>query len=51
MAKRTATHAGSWYTGDGETLAKELTEWLEDAKVSEESCKAIIAPCVLNPLI
>ncbi|KAF2402832.1 UPF0103-domain-containing protein [Trichodelitschia bisporula] len=28
MTTRQATHAGSWYTGDGPTLSRELDEWL-----------------------
>ncbi|KAG6336955.1 hypothetical protein ID866_2149 [Astraeus odoratus] len=49
---RRATHAGSWYTGDGHRLEKELTEWLESVDPTDEQgfkppiagCKAIIAP-------
>ncbi|KZT30426.1 UPF0103-domain-containing protein [Neolentinus lepideus HHB14362 ss-1] len=52
MSIRRATHAGSWYTRDGNELNGELTDWLEDVKPTEDEdytppikgCKAIIAP-------
>ncbi|KAJ2845235.1 hypothetical protein IWW36_004866 [Coemansia brasiliensis] len=58
MTVRRATHAGSWYTGDGEQLNQELQRWLDNVpdEVPEieppgESCslpikgaRAIIAP-------
>ncbi|KAF8609106.1 UPF0103-domain-containing protein [Ceratobasidium sp. AG-I] len=52
MSIRRATHAGSWYTNDSETLDAELDAWL--ALVKSEAlegysppipgCKAVIAP-------
>ncbi|KAH9946658.1 UPF0103-domain-containing protein, partial [Amylocystis lapponica] len=54
---RRATHANSWYTGDGRKLDEELSTYLEDVKPEGEQtsdgkeyalpikgCKAIIAP-------
>ncbi|EPQ60778.1 UPF0103-domain-containing protein, partial [Gloeophyllum trabeum ATCC 11539] len=49
---RRATHAGSWYTDDGNELDQELSEWLEAVRPAEDEhfsppikgCKAIIAP-------
>ncbi|KDQ63707.1 hypothetical protein JAAARDRAFT_119658 [Jaapia argillacea MUCL 33604] len=48
---RQATHAGSWYTDDGDTLNHELTTWLDAVQPSDETfnppvkgCKAVIAP-------
>ena len=44
---RRATHAGSWYSGDGRTLDAELTNWLGRANVTMEGegrTRAIIGP-------
>lgn len=46
---RSATHAGSWYTEEGDQLNAELTGWLEAVNPLDESfpikgTKAIIAP-------
>ncbi|KAI0078919.1 UPF0103-domain-containing protein [Panus rudis PR-1116 ss-1] len=47
---RRATHAGSWYTADGQRLDEELTRWLAAVESSDDfappikGCKAIIAP-------
>ncbi|ELT96731.1 hypothetical protein CAPTEDRAFT_154277 [Capitella teleta] len=41
---RKASHAGSWYTGDGEGLNKELGKWLSKAPAGGEHARAIIAP-------
>ena len=30
MSTRSASHAGSWYSGDRHTLASELDKWLDD---------------------
>lgn len=43
MARR-ATHAGSWYSNDGDQLAAELTGWLGEAQVTCGKARAIIAP-------
>ncbi|KAJ7783844.1 MEMO1 family [Mycena maculata] len=45
--KRTASHAGDWYSDDADELDRQLTLWLRD--VSEDGypipkCKAVIAP-------
>jgi len=56
MAIRAATHAGSWYSDDAQTLNDQLSVWLtkvpsasilEDGTLFEppmQTCKAIIAP-------
>ncbi|TFK30484.1 UPF0103-domain-containing protein [Coprinopsis marcescibilis] len=49
MAVRSASHAGSWYNGDGKILDQELERWLGDVAPVGESfpitgCKAVIAP-------
>ncbi|GAB5361477.1 hypothetical protein AAMO2058_000716500 [Amorphochlora amoebiformis] len=43
---REASHAGTWYTDNGSKLAKQLNQWLSEAKVDlkSEPTKAIIAP-------
>jgi len=46
---RSASHAGSWYTVEGEVLKGELSQWLGQVDDQAESypisgCKAIIAP-------
>ncbi|KAH7931020.1 UPF0103-domain-containing protein [Leucogyrophana mollusca] len=49
---RRPTHAGSWYSSNGNTLNSELTHWLAAVKPTAEDdfvppisgCKAIIAP-------
>lgn len=41
---REASHAGSWYTGDGESLTKQLTKFLDKAKITTQSARAVISP-------
>ncbi|KAJ4486204.1 MEMO1 family [Lentinula aciculospora] len=46
---RSASHAGSWYTNNGNELTTELSGWLDDVEGTDPSypitgCKAIIAP-------
>lgn len=46
---RAASHAGDWYTGQGQELDSELSTWLKDVGPTHEpypikGCKAIIAP-------
>ena len=43
MARR-ATHAGSWYTSDGQELKSQLGGWLADVTVTCGDARAIIAP-------
>lgn len=57
--KRKASHAGSWYSAHGPTLAEQLEGWL--AKVDESvegvgklpppGARVIIAPCVAINLL
>lgn len=49
MSIRAASHADSWYTGNGTALNKELREWLQQVEPTDETfpvqgCKAVIAP-------
>ncbi|KAK3092955.1 hypothetical protein FSP39_009320 [Pinctada imbricata] len=45
MAKvRRATHAGSWYTDDGDELRNQLDDWLSKAEPVHTPARAIIAP-------
>lgn len=49
MSVRAASHAGSWYTGDGRQLDRELSGWIQKVEPTDETfpiskCKAIIAP-------
>jgi len=44
MSVRRATHAGSWYSDDGNELNKELTQWLSDVGPVPSSAKGIIVP-------
>jgi len=44
MSVRRATHAGSWYTDDGRTLNKQLTEWLDEVGPVPNTAKGIIVP-------
>ncbi|KAG8728860.1 hypothetical protein FRC12_021433, partial [Ceratobasidium sp. 428] len=52
MSIRRATHAGSWYTDDSDTLDSELDGWLalvqggalEGYHPPISGCKAVIAP-------
>jgi len=49
MSTRSASHAGSWYTAEGDVLGDELSQWLSQVDHQAESypisgCKAIIAP-------
>ncbi|KAG8533062.1 uncharacterized protein KY384_001845 [Bacidia gigantensis] len=54
MTTRTASHAGSWYTGDGQVLSEELEGWLNDVnsqiedvgKIPLAGARVIIAPYV-----
>ncbi|KAJ4000964.1 MEMO1 family [Lentinula boryana] len=46
---RSASHAGSWYTDDGDELANELSGWLNKVQGTDPpypiaGCKAVIAP-------
>ncbi|KAJ3935359.1 MAG: MEMO1 family [Lentinula lateritia] len=46
---RSASHAGSWYTDDGEELATEISGWLDQVQGVHPpypiaGCKAVIAP-------
>ncbi|KAJ3824966.1 MEMO1 family [Lentinula raphanica] len=46
---RSASHAGSWYTDEGDELASELSGWLENVQGTDPpypiaGCKAVIAP-------
>lgn len=41
---RRSTHAGSWYTDNGDVLNRQLGEWLSDAAVAPKPARAIIAP-------
>ncbi|KAF9069072.1 MEMO1 family [Rhodocollybia butyracea] len=46
---RLASHAGSWYTDDGDQLAAELSGWLDKVERIDNpypiiGCKAVIAP-------
>ena len=34
MRKRAASHAGSWYENNPQTLARQLTGWLEQARLN-----------------
>ena len=34
MRKRAASHAGSWYENNPQTLARQLTGWLEKARLN-----------------
>ena len=59
MTIREASHAGSWYTDDSQTLARDLDTWL--ARVDEsiqgvgdipiDRARVIIAPYVLVPKV
>lgn len=52
LSIREASHAGSWYTDHGPTLASQLQGWLEDAErdmahlgeVPRPGARLIIAP-------
>lgn len=56
MVKREASHAGSWYTGHGPTLSKQLDEWLSQVpdtiegigSIPPPGARVIIAPSVLE---
>jgi len=41
---RSASHAGSWYSSNANTLNTELTNWLAEAPKSHAPAKAIISP-------
>ncbi|XP_072023601.1 LOW QUALITY PROTEIN: protein MEMO1-like [Amphiura filiformis] len=42
--KRSASHAGSWYSGSGQKLSSELDNWLANANATHTPAKAVIAP-------
>ena len=44
MVVRRATHAGSWYTSNGNELSRELGNWLQRAGPCEQPARAIIGP-------
>ena len=45
MATRRATHAGSWYTSNGQNLNRELENWLQRAgPIENKPARAIIGP-------
>lgn len=52
MTIRKASHAGSWYTGNGPTLSKELDGWLSQVdtaiddvgQIPRPGARVIIAP-------
>lgn len=44
MSVRRASHAGSWYSDNGNQLNDELTEWLDQAQYTHGPAKAIISP-------
>ena len=44
MVIRRATHAGSWYTSNGNELSRELNHWLQQAGPVEKPARAIIGP-------
>lgn len=52
MTVRKASHAGSWYTGDGPSLSKELDDWLGQVaqningvgQIPQSGARVIIAP-------
>lgn len=41
---RQASHAGSWYSGNGSELSRQLGSWLDNASGSMYPARAIIAP-------
>lgn len=41
---RKASHAGSWYSGNGDELGSQLDEWLTKAPLANAPARAIIAP-------
>lgn len=44
MVNRNASHAGSWYSGSGSELSRQLDRWLSAAELSHGPARAIIAP-------
>jgi len=44
--RRTASHAGSWYTDDGDELKGQMDDWLSEVKESskQEPCRGLIGP-------
>jgi MEMO1 family protein len=44
MAVRGASHAGSWYSGNGRELNRQLEAWLGQAELSHGPAKAVISP-------
>ena len=58
MVKRSASHAGSWYSDHGPTLASQLDGWLGQVEHVEgipelppPGARVIIAPFVFPPFI
>ena len=59
MTVRKASHAGSWYTSDGPSLAKQLGAWLAQVdgeisgvgRIPQTGARIIIAPYGLGTLI
>ncbi|XP_040564237.1 protein MEMO1 [Lepeophtheirus salmonis] len=45
-SRRVASHAGTWYSGDGKVLAKEMTGWLDKVQLDNDTspARAIIGP-------
>lgn len=44
MSVRRASHADSWYSGDGAVLARELEQWLATVQVLGTGARAVICP-------
>lgn len=44
MTARRASHAESWYSGDGAVLARELDQWLANVQVLGTGARAVICP-------
>jgi len=41
---RSASHAGSWYSDNGQTLRNQLEGFLDKAKITDISTRAVISP-------
>jgi len=41
---RRASHAGSWYSSEEATLSEQLEKWIQKAKLTDVSARAIISP-------
>ena len=44
MATRRASHANSWYSGNGQQLDRELTNWLSATTQISTPARAVICP-------